>query len=82
VRKLFGYLQANFKCRLHKIFIINASAGIYAPWQIAKKFLDGDTVEKVNFYKTQVPKDLFYKINPDQVEQQFGGNAPNCTQYW
>jgi len=82
VRKLFGYLQNNFKCRLHKMYLINASNGIYAPWQIAKRFLDGDTVEKVNFYKTQVPKDLFNTVHPDQVEEQFGGSAPNCTQYW
>ncbi len=82
VRKLFGYLQSNFKCRLHKMYLINASSGIYAPWQIAKRFLDGDTVEKVNFYKTSIPTDLFKSVHPDQVEEQFGGNAPNCTQYW
>ena len=64
------------------MYLINASAGIYAPWQIAKRFLDGDTVEKVNFYKNQVPQDLFKTVHPDQVEEQFGGSAPNCTQYW
>jgi len=55
---------------------------IYTPWKIAKKFLDGDTTKKVEFYKTQIPVELFKHANPEQVEEQFGGSAPNCTQFW
>jgi hypothetical protein len=82
VRKLFEFLQTNFKCRLHKIYLVNAARTVYAPWKIAKKFLDGDTQEKVQFSKTSVPENLFHHAHRDQVEQQFGGNAPNITQYW
>jgi len=64
------------------MYLVNASPGVYVPWQLVKKFLDGDTVEKVQFYKSQKPKNLFTHANRDQVEQQFGGNAPNLTQYW
>jgi len=82
VRKLFQYLQCNFKCRLFKTYLINASAAIYAPWRIVQKFLDGDTKDKVEFFRKQIPKSLFDHTNPEQVEEQFGGTAPNCTQYW
>jgi len=82
VRKLFSYLQDHYKCRLYRMYLVNASPGVYVPWQLVKKFLDGDTVEKVQFYKSQKPKNLFTHANRDQVEQQFGGTAPNLTQYW
>jgi len=82
VRKLFEFLQTNFKCRLHKIYLVNAARTVYAPWKIAKKFLDGDTVDKVHFYKSSIPEELFTYTNREQVEQQFGGLAPNCTKYW
>jgi len=83
VRKFFGYLQDHFKCRLYRMYILNVSAGIYIPWQIIKKFLDGDTVDKVQFYKNMTPDNLFTHTNREQVEEQFGGSAPNCTdQYW
>jgi len=64
------------------MYLINASPAVYVPWQIIKKFLDGDTVEKVQFYKNQKIKNLFTHTNRDQVEEQFGGTAPNLTQYW
>jgi len=82
VRKLFVYLQENYKCRLYKMYLINAPSSVYVPWSIAKKFLDGDTVEKVNFCKSQAPSDLFTHTNRSQVEEKFGGSAPNATQFW
>jgi hypothetical protein len=82
VRKLFAYLQTHYKCRLHKMYLINASNAVYVPWQIAKKLLDGDTVEKVQFYKTQKPANLLLHANPSQIEERFGGSAPNATHYW
>jgi len=82
VRKLFAYLQCNFKVRLFRTYLINSSAAIYAPWKVAQKFLDGDTKEKIEFFKGPIPKALFTHANPEQVEQQYGGTAPNCTQFW
>jgi len=65
------------------MYILNASPGIYIPWQIIKKFLDGDTVDKVQFYRNLVPDNLFTHTNREQIEEQFGGSAPNCTEhYW
>lgn len=81
-RRLFTYLSDNYKCRLATLYMLNVTKSMYVPWQVVKNFLDEVTVQKIQFYKDQVPTKLFDHTNKDQVEQKFGGNAPNCTQYW
>ena len=82
LKKVFSYLQENYKCRLHSLYMINAAASVYMPWKIIQKFLDEVTVSKINFYKTATPAALFTHANADQVEQRFGGSATNVAQYW
>ena len=62
--------------------MINAASSVYLPWKIIQKFFDEVTLSKINFYKTSQPAALFKQTNPQQVEQQFGGSAPNKTHYW
>lgn len=82
MRRLFSYLSDNFKCRLQTLYFLNVAASMYVPWQIIKKFLDDVTVQKIQFYKTQVPTTLFDSVNKEQVEEKYGGTAPNATQFW
>jgi len=82
VRKLFAYLQDHYKCRLYRMYLINASSTIYIPWSIIKTFLDGDTVSKVQFYKTQVPSNLFKHTHTSQIEEKYGGTATNTSGSW
>jgi len=49
---------------------------------MAKKFLQEATVKKIQFYKQQSPEPLFEHANKDQVEQKYGGTAPDLVKYW
>lgn len=82
MRQLFGYLQDHYKCRLHRLYVLNVPTSLYAPWQIIKRFLDEVTVQKVQLCKNQSLGDLLKSTNPEQVEEKYGGVAPNATQYW
>ena len=62
--------------------MINAASSVYLPWKIIQKFLDEVTLSKINFYKTSEPAALFAHTNSEQIEQQFGGSAPNTSHYW
>jgi hypothetical protein len=55
---------------------------IYVPWRMIKGLLEENTVNKVKILKTPIAQELFNHTNPEQVEQKFGGTAPNVTAYW
>lgn len=82
IRRIFSYLQENYKCRLHSMFVLNTPTAVYIPWQIVKKFLDEVTVKKIQFLKGDIPTNLFTYTNKSQVEIQHGGTARNITRFW
>lgn len=44
--------------------------------------MDETTIKKIKLMKESVPQDLFTHCNRNQVEQKYGGNAPNLVDYW
>jgi len=82
IKKLLGFLQHNYRGRLYRMYIVNAPGSVYLPWQMVKKFLQEATVKKIQFSKQQCPEPLFEHANRDQVEQKYGGTAPNLSLFW
>jgi len=82
LKKLLGYLQHNYRGRLYVMYIVNTPSTIYIPWKIAKKFIEESTVNKIFFHKKQTPDPLYAHTNKDQVEQKYGGTAPNIDKFW
>jgi len=64
------------------MYIVNTPSTIYIPWKIAKKFIEESTVNKIFFHKKQNPDPLFAHTNKDQVEEKYGGTAPNIDKFW
>jgi hypothetical protein len=79
VKKLMGILQSNWRCRLYVNYILNMSSIVRGLWKIVKAFLDEATVHKVQFIENSNKKNIFTYINEEQVEQKFGGKAPNIV---
>jgi len=82
IKKLLGFLQNNYRGRLTVMYNVNTPTFITIPWKMAKAFLEESTVKKINFIKKQVPEPLFQLARREQVEEKYGGTAPNLTKFW
>jgi len=82
IRKLLGFLQNHYRGRLYKMYIVNAPSCVYLPWQMFKRFMQEATVKKIQFIKQQAPTPLFEHANREQVEEKYGGSAPNLEKCW
>lgn len=49
---------------------------------MVKGLLEETTVQKINFSKEHKNDDMWKHVNKCQVEEKFGGTAPNITSYW
>lgn len=80
--KFIGILQKVYKCRLAYSFVVNPPNSMYYIWTCAKPFIDKATQAKVvieNKGFSQIMLDLY---EPYQLEQRFGGFAPNLETFW
>jgi hypothetical protein len=77
VSKLFSMLQSNYRCRLLLVYIFGMNQVLNFIWNIIKNMLQPSTHKKIKFLKQDNVKEMFQSINPDQIENRYGGNAPN-----
>lgn len=82
LRKITKYLQDIFKCRVAYSSMINAPKSINFIYSCLKPFLDPVTIEKISLEKGSVPFKLLKFFNPYQVEQRYGGKAPDLDVFW
>lgn len=82
LRKITKYLQDIFKCRVAYSSMINTPKSIYFIYSCLKPFLDPVTIEKISIEKGSEPIQLLKYFNPYQVEQKYGGKAPNLEIFW
>ena len=79
MKEALGFLQNCYRGRSYRVYIVNAPTGITFLWNIAKLALDQNTIDKINITdKPHNPKMLTH-INKFNLEQRFGGEAPNLT---
>ncbi|CAD8212465.1 unnamed protein product [Paramecium octaurelia] len=75
-------MSTNFGGCLEKMFILNPSSGLSFLWKTISSFLDPETAEKINFLQKKEFMKLQQIIDPNQLEQKYGGTQPNQTTYW
>jgi len=63
------------------MFMMNIPFILKAVWGLVKRILDPQTQRKIQMVDPG-SKELFACINKSQVEQKFGGTAPNVTDYY
>ncbi|KRX11221.1 CRAL-TRIO domain [Pseudocohnilembus persalinus] len=82
IKGLMSFLQSNYRSRMYKCYIVNSTWTITGVWKMVKQFLMQNTINKIKFESNE-PKGLFEHCHPSQVEQQYGGTAPNKNNnYW
>ena len=75
-------LQKMYKCRLANSFVLNPPSSIYYLWKCAKPFIDKATQSKVCIENKGYSGRMLELFDPEQVEEKFGGKAPNITRFW
>ncbi|CAD8172017.1 unnamed protein product [Paramecium octaurelia] len=79
---LIDNMSTNFSGYLERMFVLNPSSGINFLWQQIKAFLDEETINKISFLSSKEIKQLKEFIEPNQLEEKFGGTHPNLTKFW
>ena len=82
LKKIIDMLQLNYRGRLAHNFVVNAPGSIMLIWNVVKHFLDDVTKEKTDIEKGNVSRRLLELFSPNQLEQKYGGSAPNLTEFW
>ncbi len=79
LKKIMTEAQEHLKCRVRMFFYFNVTFGLRAIWTMVSPFLD-----KIIKHKTVMkggPSDdmLNSLVHPSQLEEKFGGEAPNVS---
>ena len=77
VKKLIKIVSENFLSRLYKCYIYGMSFLISLLFKIICNFLEEVTVQKITILDKKNLNNLFENIRRDNVEEKFGGTAPN-----
>lgn len=75
-------LQCNFRARQFHIYSLNVSTGIRFLYALASPFLDAAVKRKLTMVNSMKCKQLIRQFNPCQLEQKFGGTAPDLETFW
>ena len=78
VKRLIKTLSDNFLARLYKCYVVGMSFIINFLYKIICNFLEEVTVQKIAVLDKKNNDKLFEYIRRDNVEQKFGGTAPNA----
>lgn len=82
MQRIIKVLQDNFRCRMIANFVLNSPRTVYYVWGLAKRFLEEHTIRKIRIERTGQPLDLFSFFNKSQLEEKYGGTAPNLEVFW
>ncbi|EAR84238.3 divergent CRAL/TRIO domain protein (macronuclear) [Tetrahymena thermophila SB210] len=80
--KIISTMQTNFPSNLNRIFILNPSTSLNFTWNVIAAFINERSLKKISFLKKKEMSTLLQYYDADQLEQRFGGTAPNVTQYY
>jgi len=47
LKKMLGFLSHSYRGRLKTLYILNTPTSIWIPWNIAKGFLEENTIKKI-----------------------------------
>ena len=82
MKPCMSVLQNNYRAQSFHIFSLNVTWGIRILYGIAAPFMEKNVKKKLTLYKGSMCKELISTFNPCQLEEKYGGKAPNLTSYW
>ena len=82
LKTIFNVLMNNYKCRMFVMYIVNVSTVLNFLWSTFIRVLDTNTEKKIRLLKKSDMKQIFNYINPEQIEEKFGGKAQNVKSHY
>jgi len=79
IKKLIKALSDYFIARLYKSYIIGMNAILRLIFKFMCSFLEEVTAKKFVILEGKKDPKLFTDINPQNLEERFGGQAPDCV---
>jgi len=78
------FVQAHFRGRLYKGYIMNIPYAFNMIFKIVSVFLDKRTLMKIQITSSSKNDGMLTHIHKDQLEKRFGGNRdqPEDNHYW
>ena len=77
VKKLISVMNEAFISRLHKNYIIGMTFILRLLYKVVCTFLHETTIQKIRILSGKKDQTMFEEIRKDNVEEEFGGTAPN-----
>ena len=78
VKNLINKSSEYFIARLYRCYILGLNALLRILYKLICTFVEKTTVEKVIILDNKEDKRKHQDINPENLEERFGGKAPNC----
>jgi hypothetical protein len=78
VKKLINNMSEYFIARLYRCYILGLNAFLRIIYKIICNFVEKTTVEKVIILDNKDDPRKHNDINPENLEERFGGKAQNC----
>lgn len=82
LKKIMAEAQEHLKSRIRMFFYFNVTFGLRAIWTMVSPFLDKIIKHKTCMKGGATDDMLFDLAHPSQIEEKFGGEAPNVSQFW
>ena len=82
VMKVLSNMMTNYKCYNRKSYVVNTTFAVSILWAFSKPFLTKNTKSKIMITRSQSPQEMKDLFHPSQLEEKFGGDAPNTEQCW
>jgi hypothetical protein len=80
MKRFMNVLQSNYRNRLFVNFIYGMGTFLGLLWNMVKVFLDEISLRKIRMLKKGQFKDILLLVNPEQLEQKYGGTAPDVKE--
>jgi hypothetical protein len=80
LKEFVNILTEHYKCRVYKIFLVGVGKYMNMIWDLIKANLKKATHKKITIIKGVAKKEFWNLINPEQLEQKFGGYVVDIKQ--
>ncbi|CAI2369390.1 unnamed protein product [Moneuplotes crassus] len=82
LKKFITESQVHMKSRIAKMFLLHVTWGIRTIYSIVSPFLEKRTKEKIIMNKGGYNEEILELAHPSQLEEKYGGEAENLTEFW
>ena len=80
---IISFLSRNFRCRLHKSYLINCPGSIKFLFGMVKKAMTEDQINKIHLQEeSELPGQAFTNIFQETIEKKYGGFHDDYKEFW